>query len=215
MNGGSDVIAIVDGYSSTGTTFDTSSAGGKIAHHITTTWNRYWVVYTFGTSGTITSKSVTIRIFQGVNGTYIAGVKLEKGNKATAWCPSTTDDPNYFNNIVDSSGYGHNGTVTGSIASSSISTRHDTGTEVLNNATVITANPPAHTYGDQFSFSAWVYPKERVTASKFIEMRLSDQLLFNFGADAASAYQFFIFRPSYYLKLAMSAASMPLNEWHM
>lgn len=46
----------------------------------------------------------------------IANLKLEKGNKATAYTPCPTDDPVMYDNVIyDTSGYGNNGSVSGDI----------------------------------------------------------------------------------------------------
>lgn len=46
----------------------------------------------------------------------IANLKLEKGNKATAYTPCPTDDSVMYDNVIyDTSGYGNNGSVSGDI----------------------------------------------------------------------------------------------------
>lgn len=46
----------------------------------------------------------------------IANLKLEKGNKATAYTPCPTDDPVMYDNVIyDTSGYNNNGSVSGDI----------------------------------------------------------------------------------------------------
>ena len=46
----------------------------------------------------------------------IANLKLERGDKATAYTPCPTDDPVMYDNVIyDTSGYGNNGSVSGDI----------------------------------------------------------------------------------------------------
>lgn len=47
---------------------------------------------------------------------YMKNIKLEKGNKATAYTPCPTDNPVMYDNVIyDTSGYGNNGSVSGDI----------------------------------------------------------------------------------------------------
>jgi hypothetical protein len=75
---------------------DTSSAGdGLVYLPITTSWKRLWIVY--NTNSNVESSGVNpslifLRIKSGYTGTiYITNIKLEAGNKATAWSPAPED----------------------------------------------------------------------------------------------------------------------------
>ncbi|MBQ0112771.1 MAG: LamG domain-containing protein [Bacteroidales bacterium] len=70
--------------------------------------------------------------------------KMEEGTKATPWCPSTSD-PMYtnlgFNNNIeyDCSGYGYDGTITGTIGMDITSPRYSGASIMTNNQTYIQA----------------------------------------------------------------------------
>lgn len=68
---------------------------------LSTDWKRYWITY-HTTSSVSGAKTIIIGRISGAGEAYVCGVKLEKGNKATDWCPAI-DDTNADINSVSSS----------------------------------------------------------------------------------------------------------------
>ena len=91
--GGSDHVRVSSYVASDGTT-GTDGDGSK-AWTLTDEWKRYWITYTLASSGSIEAgKYVVLRHDGNVSSDltiYLAGLKLELGNKATDWSPAPED----------------------------------------------------------------------------------------------------------------------------
>ena len=88
-----------------------------------TQWKRYWATVQ------ITGSDVTYLQWRLENSVadknfYICGIKLEKGNTATTWCPADSEMNIDRTIIEDSSGYGHNGTINGTLTLSNDTPRY-------------------------------------------------------------------------------------------
>jgi hypothetical protein len=107
-------------------------------------WRRYvgQITSTVTTGGGTLSFTITTT---GVN-VYITQIKLELGDQATPYSPGV-GDPAYTllgydsTEVIDSSGYGYNGTKSGSITISADSPRYDTSTIFNGTNTYIEAEP--------------------------------------------------------------------------
>lgn len=96
----------------------------------------------------------------------IANLKLEKGNKATAYTPCPTDDPVMYDNVIyDTSGYCNNGSVSGDIL-------WDTNTPRYNRA--YDFNGTGYIYNDNlnltttaFTISFWIKIPSAITHQHF------------------------------------------------
>lgn len=96
----------------------------------------------------------------------IANLKLEKGNKATAYTPCPTDDPVMYDNVIyDTSGYCNNGSVSGDIL-------WDTNTPRYNGA--YDFNGTGYIYNDNlnltttaFTISFWIKIPSAITHQHF------------------------------------------------
>lgn len=89
----------------------------------------------------------------------IANLKLEKGNKATAYTPCPTDDPVMYDNIIyDTSGYENNGSVTDSTCPTwSSDTPRYKGSYVFNgNNQYLKFQNPITSSSTDFTISCWV-----------------------------------------------------------
>ena len=102
-------------------------AGGKLRSD--GKWTRIWRTFT----STASSGNIYIGFNTATTGDdvtlQLCGVKLEKGNSATPWCPNVSDTlytkMGMNNNIVyDISGFNNNGTVTGALSTSSDTVRY-------------------------------------------------------------------------------------------
>lgn len=128
--------------------------------NLTTSWNFV------SCTGTIdTSKTYKACILY-VAGSYVTqnmwieccNMKFEAGEKATTWCPHTSDalyNTLGYNStaVKDSSGYGNNGTITGTITSSTDSAKYSSSAQ-FSNSSYITHKMPENMYYATYSF--WI-----------------------------------------------------------
>lgn len=98
-------LSILGGNFSSTTNWVTTNQDG-------TQWKRYWATVQI-TSADITYLQWRIENNQSGKNLYVCGMKLEKGSSHTGWSPAASE--NSFNIIQDSSGYGHNGEVLGTL----------------------------------------------------------------------------------------------------
>ena len=131
---------------------------------------------------TFTSTSTSDNIYVGFNTAktgnsvtlQLCGVKLEKGDKVTSWCPKNTDD---LADVIglndtteyDTSGFGNNGTRIGTLEWNGNSPKYSVCTKftTTNNSRIEGIIPaPILPMGESVgTLSAWVYPIQRQTAS--------------------------------------------------
>ena len=92
---------------------------------------------------------------------YWKEIKLEKGDKATPWCPAKTDTLysalGYDSNIEsDCSGYKRDGIITGTIIGNTDTPRYRTSSNITNNSSYIkTDNLITTGFENSYSFSWW------------------------------------------------------------
>ena len=102
--GGSDYVRVSSYIASDGTT-DTDGDGSK-AWTLTDEWKRYWITYTLASSGSIEAGKYVVLRHDGNASSdltiYLAGLKLELGNKATDWSPAPEDIDNKIDNVETS-----------------------------------------------------------------------------------------------------------------
>ena len=104
----------------------------------------------------------------------IANLKLEKGNKATAYTPCPTDDPVMYDNMIyDTSGYGNNGSVTDSTCPTwSSDTPRYKGSYVFNgNNQYLKFQNPITSSSTDFTISCWVKFDDTTGNSTICTMR--------------------------------------------
>lgn len=87
-------------------------------------------------------------------------VKMEKGDKATTWCPNPSDALYTFwnidsNNIPDCSGYKHNGTANELLSSNADSSRHEISTHIEGTNQINLFNLPYESI-DNGTLSFWI-----------------------------------------------------------
>ena len=129
--------------------------------NITTEWKYYKITGVMDTSRTYKSDVCYMAASYVEQGVWIEafGFKLEKGNDATPWIPHTTDAlyagySQDLNIVYDSSGYGNNGTITGTITTLSDTPRYirssyfDGTTYIINNTSTIHLS-------NEFTISWW------------------------------------------------------------
>ena len=107
---------------------------GETEINITTIKQRYWFTAKFG-SGAATSKSIGIRLGTIYSGhvagakVYVTNINLEEGGHATPWTPNKSDtlySQLGYNNIEpDCSGYGNDGTISGTLTYSNDTPRYE------------------------------------------------------------------------------------------
>ena len=97
--------------------FKGTSGDGHCDFNLTKDWARYWVTWKTKSDVSGLKNFVVGRIYNQGEGAecYIAGVKFEKGEVATLWCPNIADTnaSDYgLDKVCDSSGYGNDGVST-------------------------------------------------------------------------------------------------------
>ena len=105
-------------------------ADGHAVFELTTEWQKFWVKYTQSETTTI-KRIICPRLING-DGTgtvSVKCVKLEEGHTPTPWCPNPSDALytalGYDDGIeYDTSGYGNNGTIVGTLNYSTDSPRY-------------------------------------------------------------------------------------------
>ena len=213
-NNASGVVQCLNGTASTGAT--TTSADGSMNIALTTDWKYYWITWTFKSSGTATNKSLIIgRNLPNGSGVSIAQVKLERGNSATPWAPHSSDGEPVQSIIKDSSGYGYDGTITGSITLSNDTKRYNSCASIGSASTCLTAQSIG-TSENKFSFNIWCNPSSMPAGAKYFNVTLNSTMHFNFGCTSGggTSCQFLIFNGSNY-KGPNGEFTIPINEWHM
>jgi len=95
---------------------------------------------------------------------WITRPKLELGSEMTAWNPTYNEMNIDTTQITDSSGYGHNGTVNGTLTLSNDTPRYSNATYGGNNiASVVTTWNPSWLNSNQtFTCNVWINKKSQV-----------------------------------------------------
>jgi len=135
-----------------------TASDGYMDFTLSTSWTKYWVTYT-QTATTAVKHVICPRLVsgQGTGTVSVRNVKLEKGSVATAWCPAKTDTLyaalDTEGVIYDSSGYNNNGTIVGSLETTTPSPRYSCATYFNGTDTFIEAESlPIETK----TISAWI-----------------------------------------------------------
>lgn len=143
----------------------TTSGDGCINIALSTEWKFYWIVYT--QSETTAVKHLILPrmgrsdIAPGTGIVSIKCVKLEEGNKATPWCPYTSDASYSIFNMnsdkeIDASGYENHGTKSGTITYNSDTPRNSICTKFSNDTYIrINPMPSISGYANSYTFSWW------------------------------------------------------------
>lgn len=121
-NNTSGIVQVSSSVASTGA--HNTGSDGNITLQLTPKWTKYWITWTFNSVTTSATKTLLFRCLAGKSELSVCGVKLEKGNKSTLWCPYSSEDLGITfglnDNIVhDTSGYNNNGTIVGELTHSS------------------------------------------------------------------------------------------------
>lgn len=155
---------VASGKNNTGST--TTRSDGCITTPSNDTWKKYtitWTTLSTVTSGT-SKQVIPVRLYRGDTDRYgyICGIKFEKGDTATPWCPNSADEEYSLlgldnKEITDCSGYGNTGTSTISPALVTIpdSPRYQS-SMILNTPNYINCGTGAKVT-DEITVSLWVY----------------------------------------------------------
>jgi len=123
---------VASGKNNTGST--TTRSDGCITAPSTDIWKKYTITWTtLSTVASGTSKQVIpVRMYRGDTDRYgyICGIKFEKSDTVTPWCPNSADEEYSLlgldsNIIADCSGYGNDGTMSGRYTYAQLSPRYD------------------------------------------------------------------------------------------
>ena len=201
--------------STTGDTLDPSKLNGK-------GWQRVWIAVEFGDYNWSNANYCFQLYFRDFTGDiYVKNVKIEKGLVATPWTPNSAD-PLYtkmgLNDGIeyDVSGYGHNGTKTGTITYDVDTPRYWT-SSYFNGSSYISTE--AGSFGwfnfDQCTISAWMKPTSKPSSYSGAIGLSHDYTNNNKQFSIANHAGIFV---AYYNNGSYSNVSsgyeLPLNEWH-
>ena len=136
-----------------------------------TQWKRYWATVRIDSSD-ITYLQWRVENSIADKMLYVCGMKMEKGEKPTPWCPNSADTlatTMGLNSTIeyDSSGFGNNGTRTGAFAWTSDTPKYNVSAK-------FTTEPNAISFASNFShlttftYSCWI--KTGVSQSAFLLM---------------------------------------------
>lgn len=156
-SGGKYTVSFLAKASTNGATCDMSRSLGDFSptFTLTTNWRKYSGTITLTTTssgGTLSFRTLSSADY------YITQIKLESGEKATAYLPGVNDSHysamGYNDNIeYDVSGYLHNGTINGSVSYSSDTPRYSVSSYFNADANYISRNA---TSGDIRAASFWI-----------------------------------------------------------
>ena len=202
-------LTILGGNFSGGTTWVNTSENGS-------QWKRYWATLQ------ITSADITYlqwRLENSINGKnfYICGIKLEKGAAVTPWCLADSE-MNIDRTIVkDSSGYGYNGIVVGSLSSSNDSPRYDSGS-YFNGSSYVYSSPGSMAWYqmDKGTLACWMKPTDDMTGWRG-SWGVCDDLTYTTKGWAITDYAnkfYFTYTNGSYYQLIGSGKTLTQNEWH-
>ena len=204
-----------------------SFASGSVTwppNHQQFTNNRQRLSYTFTTGDNHTIIRIYLAVYptsEGSNAAYYALPKLERGSTATPWIPNSADDlysaMGLDNGIeYDVSGYGNNGSVTGSLAYSSDTPRY-LGSTYFNGSSYISTPAGSFNWFDfnQCTVSAWMKPTVKPSSysgsigiSHNYDNSHKAFAISNHGGNFVAYYN----NGSY--SSVSSGYTLPLNEWH-
>ena len=129
-----------------------------------TQWKRYWATVQI-TGSDITYLQWRLENSVADKNFYVCGIKLEKGNTATPWCPADSEMNIDRTIIKDSSGYNNNGIINGNMSINSNTAKYNNAI-VFNgsdNAIQIPFNDIIKT--DDYTISVWTYKETIGTKS--------------------------------------------------
>ena len=129
--------------------------GGIKSIALTTTWTKYTHTWTFTDSQY--HSFVFYPGFAVGDILYIRDFKIEEGTKATSWTPAPEDNAALYNTTTefDTSGFGNNGTITGTITSDGTSPRYDICYKLSNNATYINTTLTTAGFTNSYTIAYW------------------------------------------------------------
>ena len=117
--------------------------------------NNSQVIY-LNTSSSLRAVNVTIKM---------KNMKMEIGSKDTPWSPALTEIGIDTTKIIDSSGYGNDGTVTGTLSTESDSDRYEISTHYSGSSYTDTVSGTFNWFDfSQCTLSAWIKPTASVSS---------------------------------------------------
>ena len=140
-------------------------------------WHKYSWTFTPQTASGQAAASGTTKIYPGgmsvsPGEVLICGWKLEEGTVATSWIlnpaePGYDNLFNMYNTIYDSSGYGNNGTIIGSLTTSILSARYKYATYISSGDTNYITTPILNLPGDQITMNFWFKSSNQTPGSNY------------------------------------------------
>lgn len=138
--------------------------------------------------------------------------KLEKGNTVTPWCPADSELAIDRTIVSDSSGYGHNGTITGNIITNFSTPRYNVSTNFPDSACSIgIGNLSTMIPEGIFTFNIWFKKLTGEWSSKSYETILGGPSGFELEAKVSSTNSPVL----KYYSWGGGTTNYTLDEWHM
>lgn len=188
----------------------TSNLGTEWQHFSYTVTNTQYSGSSTPSTNTSIWKRIEIYASQQM-GVLVRNIKVEKGDKETPWTPNPTDLGIDSNKVVDCSGNGYDGTVNGSLTTSSDTARY-LGSTVFdgNTASITLGNLSTICPEGNFTFNCWIY-KDGTWSTKTWETIFGGPSGFELETKYSSTNSPVLFNYNW------GKTSMPynLNEWTM
>ena len=129
--------------------------GGTRSIALTTTWTKY--THTWKYTDAQYYSFVFYPGFSVGEILYIRDFKIEENSKPSLWTPAPEDNPSLYNTTTefDTSGFGNNGTIVGSIGTDGTSPRYDCSYLFNTNATYINTTLTTAGYANSYTISYW------------------------------------------------------------
>lgn len=178
-------------------------------------WKRYWATVQI-ISSDITYLQWRIENSVADKNLYICGFKLEKGTVATSWCPAKTDAlySLYATNdttVYDSSGYGNNGTIVGSLETATPSPRYSCAMKFNGNTSCIKI--PYNEINPDRIFTVNLWFHKDALGSKTCETLFGGPSGFEMDTRAGASTTLSLYMAS--VRGGNAFSPFNLNEWYM
>ena len=135
-----------------------SASSGTFTPTITQSWQRYEVSGPINKAATYHSNIMYVVTSEAEQNMWIEAcmMKLEKGSTSTSWTLTPSEFGVDTTKITDSSGYGNDGTITGTLSTESDYNRYEISSKFNDSRITTTANLTIHINDSTATLAAWV-----------------------------------------------------------
>lgn len=136
-----------------------SASSGTFTPTVTQSWQRYEVSGPINKAATYHSNIMYVVTSEAEQNMWIEAcmMKLEKGSTSTSWTLTSSEFGVDTTKVTDSSGYGYNGTITGTLTTQQNSYRYDVSTHFNGSSYITVSNPwKNESIVTEFTHTAWI-----------------------------------------------------------